>query len=420
MNLYKNTEWQEIKLNSDIKNIPKQWNKHYIGDIFSVVGGGTPPTTNKNFWNGDIPWLGPKEMSKEVSNYIGFGEKKITSLGAKKLGNKKVTKNSIIISTRAPVGYVKIALNDLYTNQGCHSLLINEKVNNIYMLNWLLKNRDTLERNATGTTFKELGSGKLKNIEFCLPSHQEQSAIASILSSQESIIQKTKNLIANIEKRNKFMMDELLSGRLRVKEENGQPVFYKNPDENWNEVKINGEDINIPKDWNSFKLKGNIEIKTGKKDANVAKKDGKYAFFTCGKQILKTDTYDFDCEAVLIAGNGDVGDTKYYQGKFDAYQRTYVLSNYRYDLKFLYIYMKKLFKDSIDALGSAMPYIKLGYLENFSVSQPKNLNERQLLLKVITSLNDEKQKYEQILEKEEKTFTFLLEELMSGRLRIKI
>lgn len=113
-------------------------------------------------------------------------------------------------------------------------------------------------------------------------------------------------------------------------------------------------------------------VRTGRKDANHASDNGEYPFFTCGTNPLKSTTYSFDGENLIIPGNGDIGRCFYYNGKIEAYQRTYVLhlkENSNIDIKYLYLVFRagwKLFvKNKI--LGAAMPYIKLGHLNSFPV-----------------------------------------------------
>lgn len=111
-------------------------------------------------------------------------------------------------------------------------------------------------------------------------------------------------------------------------------------------------------------------IKTGKLDANASSENGNYPFFTCSKEPLKIDSYSYDCECILVAGNGDLN-VKYYNGKFDAYQRTYiieVIDKMKYSTKFLYL----LISSKIDelrkaAIGGVIKYIKLGNLTNIKV-----------------------------------------------------
>ena len=109
------------------------------------------------------------------------------------------------------------------------------------------------------------------------------------------------------------------------------------------------------------KLKEIIDIKTGKLDANASSENGKYPFFTCSKDTLKIDTYSYDCECVLLAGNGDLN-VKYYNGKFDAYQRTYILENKSniISVKYLYYFMQKYVETlRKQAIGGVIKYIKL-------------------------------------------------------------
>lgn len=136
-----------------------------------------------------------------------------------------------------------------------------------------------------------------------------------------------------------------------------------------------------------MKLKvGNItKIRTGKLDANASSPDGKYPFFTCSKNPLKISTYSYDCECVLVAGNGDLN-VKYYNGKFDAYQRTYIIednSNGLLYMPYLYYffegYIEKLRKQSI---GGVIKYIKLGNLTNALIELP-SIEEQKYIVSLI-------------------------------------
>jgi type I restriction enzyme S subunit len=129
--------------------------------------------------------------------------------------------------------------------------------------------------------------------------------------------------------------------------------------------------------WQSLKLHKVCQITTGKKDVDQGNPDGKYPFFSCAQKISWSDTYSFDTEAILIAGNGDVGNTKYYKGKFEAYQRTYVLHGFtRYPL-YVYFYLAAQVKRELvkKKIGSTMPYIKKGDLENFIIHFPSPLEQ---------------------------------------------
>lgn len=120
------------------------------------------------------------------------------------------------------------------------------------------------------------------------------------------------------------------------------------------------------------------KIRTGKLDANASSEDGAYPFFTCSREPLRISTYSYDCECVLVAGNGDLN-VKYYSGKFDAYQRTYIIednSNGRLHMPYLYLFMEK-YVDELrrQAIGGVIKYIKLGNLTDALLELP-NLEEQ--------------------------------------------
>lgn len=130
--------------------------------------------------------------------------------------------------------------------------------------------------------------------------------------------------------------------------------------------------------WKSAKLHTLCQITTGKKDVDQGNPNGKYPFFSCAQKATWSDTYSFDTEAILIAGNGDVGNTKYYKGKFEAYQRTYVLQDFTLHPLYLYFYLAALIKPELikKKVGSTMPYIKKGDLENFIIHFPPLSEQR--------------------------------------------
>ena len=142
--------------------------------------------------------------------------------------------------------------------------------------------------------------------------------------------------------------------------------------------------------WVTVKLGEICTIKTGKLNANAAVENGEYAFFTCSRETFRTDRYSFDGEALLIAGNGDVGFTKYYSGKFDAYQRTYVLMNFSVNIKYIYYYLQRYLPARIEAemMGSAVPYIKLGTLSDMEIQVPSSLEEQRHIASLLSRFDE--------------------------------
>ena len=139
-------------------------------------------------------------------------------------------------------------------------------------------------------------------------------------------------------------------------------------------------------------------IKTGKLDANASSEEGKYPFFTCSRETLKIDNYSYDCECVLIAGNGDLN-VKYYKGKFDAYQRTYIIednSSGKLYMPYLYYFMEAYVEElRKQAIGGVIKYIKMGNLTDAMIELPsieeqkKIVNTLENIRKILNLRNEE-------------------------------
>lgn len=174
----------------------------------------------------------------------------------------------------------------------------------------------------------------------------------------------------------------------------------------------------VPNDtWESISLGNICKIKTGKLDANAANEDGLYPFFTCAKEISYINEYAFDAEALLIAGNGDIGDIKYYNGKFNAYQRTYVLSNFELPIKYVYYFLQKNFDREV-LLGtqkSSMPYIKLETLKKAKIKYNENMEQIVDLLENVDSILEKETKKLSCLKKQQKSMQQLL---LTGIVRV--
>lgn len=140
----------------------------------------------------------------------------------------------------------------------------------------------------------------------------------------------------------------------------------------------------LPKGWELCKLADWLDISTGKLDANAAVDNGDYPFFTCAERVSRIDTFAFDCQAVLLAGNGNFNVHKY-EGKFNAYQRTYVLKPNEVDLGFAHLAIKSLIPDiTKDNRGSTIKYLRLGDIANTLCSLPPLPEQRRIVRKLDT------------------------------------
>ena len=165
------------------------WKKLKIEYCAEVIGGGTPSTKKKEYWDGDISWITPKDLSNYNNRYISKGSRNISEKGLKYSSARLLPKNSVLLTTRAPIGYLAISKRELATNQGFKSLIMkNGNVPEFFY--YLLKNNiSKLLQYASGTTFMELNATNLKSIEFYIPEVKEQKRIASILSALDDKIE---------------------------------------------------------------------------------------------------------------------------------------------------------------------------------------------------------------------------------------
>ena len=177
-----------------------EWKEVTLGEIGTIVGGATPSTKNTSFYDGNIPWLTPKDLSVNGNKYIFRGERNITEAGFKSCSCKMLPKGSVLFSSRAPIGYVAIVANDMCTNQGFKSVIPNEETDSEFLYYLLKYNKDNIASQGSGTTFAEVSGKTMKDIEVVVPKEKEdQRRIASILSSLDRKIELNNKINADLE-----------------------------------------------------------------------------------------------------------------------------------------------------------------------------------------------------------------------------
>lgn len=178
-----------------------EWIECKISDIGTVVGGATPSTKKiENYEGGNIAWITPKDLSTLSGRYIQCGERNITEIGLKSCSTQLLPKNTVLFSSRAPIGYIAIAANEVCTNQGFKSVIPNEATDPLFLFYLLKYNKDKIEAMGSGTTFKEVSGNTMKNIIVRVPSDKEvQKNIASILGTLDDKIEENERINNNLE-----------------------------------------------------------------------------------------------------------------------------------------------------------------------------------------------------------------------------
>lgn len=169
--------------------MPENWIKATLepnikeGLIIEVSSGATPKTAIDEYWDGDIPWLTPKEITGSEGIYVGFTERNITQLGLKNSSTKLFRSGTVMLSKRAPVGAVAVNTRDMCTNQGFLNFSCGEKLKPLYFAYWLKINKPYLDAIANGSTYPELYKSDLFEFQIAVPSIKEQDKILNIIGA---------------------------------------------------------------------------------------------------------------------------------------------------------------------------------------------------------------------------------------------
>ena len=182
--------------------------KARLGDVCTVVSGSTPKSTVPEYWDGDIKWITPAELSNDTY-IINDSERHITALGVAKTGLKSFPAGTVILSSRAPIGKTAIAGCEMFCNQGFKNLICSEKIDSKYLYYFLSGKTDYLNSLGRGATFKEISKAIVENIEIPLPEVEEQKRIAARFERLLRLIQLQKAELEELDKLVKSRFIEL-------------------------------------------------------------------------------------------------------------------------------------------------------------------------------------------------------------------
>ena len=197
----------------------EEWKECKLTEIMDLIGGGTPKTSNPDYWDGDIPWISVKDFNGE-RRYVGDTEKKITKLGLENSSTKILSKGDIIISARGTVGELAIIPSDMAFNQSCYGLRAKDFVDSCFLYYLLKQSVNILKHNTHGSVFDTITRETFENISVKLPPLPTQQKIARILSSLDDKIELNNKINTNLEQqsrplfKNCFVDFEPFSGKM--------------------------------------------------------------------------------------------------------------------------------------------------------------------------------------------------------------
>ena len=186
-----------------------EWIEKTLGELGDIVGGATPSTKHEEYYGGNIAWITPKDLSLFKGRYISYGERNITEAGLASCSAQMMPPNTVLFTSRAPIGYVAIARQSVCTNQGFKSVVPHECVDSLFLYYLLKFNKERIEEMGSGTTFKEVSGKTMKAVQVRIPCKiEDQKKIASILDSIDSKIENNAKINDNLQQQARAIYKE--------------------------------------------------------------------------------------------------------------------------------------------------------------------------------------------------------------------
>jgi type I restriction enzyme S subunit len=192
--------WETEFKETEIGEIPREWEVKKIIEIGEIGSGSTPSTKVRDYWDEDIPWITPKDLANHDSRFISCGERNITRKAVIENSLRLYPKGTVLLTSRAPIGYVAIAKNPVTTNQGFKNIIPNDGTNSEFLYYLLTNISEYLKDISGGSTFEELTKETLKNVLIPFPPPPEQSRIATVLYWFDDLIEVKKRQNEILEK----------------------------------------------------------------------------------------------------------------------------------------------------------------------------------------------------------------------------
>ena len=374
-----------------------------IGDLGTIITGNTPPRNRPELYGNHTPFIKATDIS-ESEKYTYNPEECYSEEGYNKYIKSLIPKGSTCVVTIGSIGKkMTMAHCDLFINQAMNAIIPNACFNSEYVyyaVKNVLGNIKTLD-SGTASGRENVSKSAFSKMEIKVEEELPiQQRIATILSRYDSLIENYQKQIKLLEESAQRLYKEWFIDLRFPGHENTKIVD------------------GVPEGWEKNKLGDISPIKTGKKDANCGQVDGEFPFFTCAQEPIKSPSYSFDTSAVILAGNGDFN-VKMYRGKFEAYQRTYVLEPNDVNMLYLLFFcvLENMNKLATGASGSTIKFLTKGMIESLDLYVP-TIDTLCAFNKIIEPIQRQKENLSTQIRHLTEARDRLLPKLMSGEIEV--
>ncbi|MFA0804801.1 restriction endonuclease subunit S [Acinetobacter baumannii] len=386
----------------DPTSIPKEW-KYDLLDKFAVrCSGHTPSQSFPEYWDGGIKWISLADSNRLDKGYIFNTSKEISEEGVKNSSAVLLPAETVVLSRDAGIGksavmYEPMAVSQHFIAWKCDN---SHKINSWFLYNWLQLNKTEFERQAVGSTIKTIGLPYFKKLKIALPPYQEQEKIAQILSTWDQAISATEKLLENSQQQKKALMQQLLTGKKRLLDENG---------------------VTFSEEWQLGHLVDIAKISKGKALSSKDLEIGNYPVIAGGKTSPYTHSeYTHENVITVSASGAYAGYVAFYPYKIWASDCSVVSNKIGSDVNFIYHLLVSM-QTIIYSLqsGGAQPHIYPKDIEGLKILIPPLVEQKKIAS--VISLADQEirtlQKKLDCLKQEKKA---LMQQLLKGKKRVKV
>ncbi len=398
---------------TEIGWIPEDWDIINIGSVTEIHSGATPDTNNPDYWNGEIYWCTPTDITNTKGKYLLFTERKITQKGLKSCSATLLPKGALLLCSRATIGEMRIALTEVCTNQGFKSIVCKGNISNEFLYYYLLTIKNQFLSKANGSTFLEISKKDVANTKLPLPPLSEQHAIANVLSDVDKFIETLDDLIEKKQAIKKATMHLLLTGKKRL------PGFdtsnkFKKTEIGW-----------IPEDWEVNKLglicnfydNFRIPVEESKRES------GSIPYYGANGILSYVNGYTHDGEFVLFAEDGasDLKDYPifYSKGKIWVNNHAHVISGVKNKADTKYVsYALKQANFTKLLVGGTRAKLNGSLAREIKIFIPNSIQEQHAIAQVLSDMDSEIEALQARRDKLKQIKQGMMQVLLTGKIRL--